>query len=473
MKRLIALSLLSSSLFAIQEGTFAEYQDVQQKNTQEELQQSYQYPLLKEIEAPSKEKEMTLQQQVVDYFGTFVTSSPYPGVRATYEGNELMSSLSNVNKDLKILLELEEATEFLRGKKIPYPMHPRIFMSGDIEFTGFVQRNAGGHPGGDLDLTGAELDFLIVMAPWVYGFVALEYDNFADPALSSSRVNTSRIFGESIFVTFGDLTWSPWYLTIGQTFLPFGQYTTYNAIYNPMTKILFRTIARDVALGFYNDFMQIALFALKGDSYTGSGNNVNNYGGNLDFHFHSGDFDGKIAVGFIRNIADSRGMQTVFGDPSNTEKLHKVVPGINANFNFTWGSWNLIGEYNQALRPFDVRDASFSSNGTTFKGARPIAFDVELAYSFNIGKRESSIAYSYSRSWESLGFDVPKERMSLTWAYHVFRGNLLSVELNSDKLYGKNNRVGGNIVPGTPYFLDPSQLGHRDYTFGVDYMIYF
>jgi|JI10StandDraft_1071094.scaffolds.fasta_scaffold135272_1 hypothetical protein len=63
--------------------------------------------------------------------------------------------------------------------------------------------------------------------------------------------------------------------------------------------------------------------------------------------------------------------------------------------------------------------------------------------------------------------------MSLTWAYHLFRGNLLSVEINSDKLYNKNNRAGGNIATGTPYFLNPSYLGHRDYTFGIDYLIYF
>lgn len=473
MKRFIPFIFLTSTLFAIQEGTFVEYQEVQHENEQDTLQKSYQNPLLKEIEAPTKKKELTFQQQIVDYFGTFVTSSPYPGVRATYEGNELMSSLSNVNKDLKILLELEQAINFMKKEEIPYPINPRIFMSGDIEFTGFIQRDAVAHPRSDLDLTGVELDFLIVMAPWIYGFVALDYDNFVDPALSNSRIASSRIVGESMFLTFGDHSWSPWYLTIGQTYIPFGQYTTYNAIHNPLTKVLFRTIARNVALGFYNDFLQVALFAYKGDSHADSGKNVNNYGLNLGFHFNSTNFDGKIAAGLVRNIADSIGMQGVFGDPLNTEQLHKVVPGFDANFNFTWNNWNLLGEYNQGLCPFDAKDASFSSNGTTFKGARPRAMDIELAYSFSIRRRASSISFSYSRSWKSLGFNVPKERMTLNWAYHLFRGNLLSIEFNSDKLYGKNNRAGGNIVRGNPYYLNPSHLGHRDYSFGVDYLIYF
>lgn len=473
MKKLVSTLLLTSSLIALQEGTFMEYKKAEQKSEENQLQESYQYPLLKEIQAPTEEKELSLQQKVVDYFGTFVTSSPYPGVRATFEGNELMSNLSNVNKDLQILLELEESNNFLEKEKIPYPKHPRIFMSGDIEFTGFVQRDATNHAQSDLDLTDSELDFLIVMAPWLYGFISIEYDNLPDPALSNSRISSSRIRGDSIFITIGDISWSPWYATVGQTYLPFGQYTTYDAIHDPMTKLLFRTVGRDVALGFFNDFLQAAFFVFKGDSHADSGNNINNYGMNLGYHFTIKDFDGKIAGGLIRNIADSVGMQGVFGDPANTEQLHHVVPGVNANFNFTWKSWNLIGEYSQALRPFDVRDAAFSSNGIRFKGARPIAFDVEIAYSFNVAKRPSSLGFSYSRSWESLGFNVPKERMTLTWAYHCFRGNLLSIEFNTDKLYDKNNRIAGNIATGNPYFISPSNLGHRDYFLGIDYLFYF
>ncbi len=474
MKSLFFYSLVfSSSLFAIQEGTFAEYQEAQQKSQEAEIQESYQNPLLKELKAPTKEKELTLQQQVVDYFGTFVTSSPYPGVRATFEGNELMSSLSSVNKDLQLLLELKQGNEFMAKKEIPYPKNPRIFISGEIEFTGFIQREATARLASDLDLTDAELDFLIVMAPWLYGFISFEYDNSVDPSLSSSRIQNSRINGDSIFITFGDLANLPWYVTIGQTYVPFGQYTTYNAVHNPLTRDLFRTIARDVALGFFNNTFQIALYAFKGDSYADSGNNVNNYGGNFGYHFTIKEFDGKIGVGLIRNVADSLGMQAAFGDPSNTEQLHKVVPGLNVNLNFTWKNWNLIGAYSQSLRPFDLRDASFSRNGTSFIGARPKAFDVELAYSFNIAKRPSSVAFSYSRSYKSLGFNVPKERMTLTWACYIFRGNLFSVELNSDKLYDRSNRAGGNIVTGNPYFIDPSNLGHRDYALSVDYLFYF
>ncbi|MBF5059997.1 LbtU family siderophore porin [Candidatus Neptunochlamydia vexilliferae] len=473
MKKLLFL-LITTTLFAIQEGTYIQYEEVEQQTKEDQsLRDSYQNPLLEGVDAPTKKEELTLQQRIANYFGTFVTSSPYPGVRATFEGTELMSSLSSVNKDLQILLELEESTLYMRQKGIPYPVNPRIFLSGQIEFTGFVQRDARKHAQSDLDLTNAEVDFLIVAAPWLYGFMAYEYDNSVDPAISNSRVQNARIHADSLFLTFGDFSREPWYGTIGQTYIPFGQYTTYNPVHDPLNKILFWTLARDVTLGFYNDTLQFAAYVFKGDSHADSGNNINNYGVNLAIHFQIKKLDAKIEVGAIRNIADSLGFQSAFDVTSSTEQLRHIVPGINTNGNFTLGNWNLLLAYNQGLRAFNRRDAAFSKNGTTFKGAMIKAFDAELAYTFKIRERPSSLAFSYSRSYEALGFNIPKERMVLTWALYVFRGNLLSLELNSDKLYDSTNRAAGKLVPGTPYYLNPRNLGHRDFQLSVDYLFYF
>ncbi|MCB1110144.1 MAG: LbtU family siderophore porin [Chlamydiia bacterium] len=461
-------------LFAAEEGTYIQFQKAEQETEDNQIESTYQNPLLDHVEAPTKAQEITLQQRIADYFGTFVTSSPYPGVRATFEGTELMASLSNVNKDLQILLELKESNEYMKAKHIPYPVNPRIFLSGEIEFTGFFLRDARGHAQSDLDVTDAEIDFLIVAAPWLYGFIGVEYDNSVDPALSNSRIANSHFHASSLFITFGDFSVAPWYGTIGQTFLPYGQYSTFAAVHEPLTRVLFRTLQRDAALGFFNNTIQFAAYVFKGDSHADSGNNINNYGVNLGVHFNIKKLDCKIAVGAIRNVADSIGMQDAFGAPSNSEKLRHVTPGINANGNFTIGNWTFLCEYNQALRPFSPRDAAFSTNsGRTFKGARPLAFDVEAAYAFSILKKPSSIALAYSRSYESLGFNVPKERITLIWATYIFRGNLLSVEFNSDKLYGSNDRAAGNIVPGLPYFINPRNLGHRDYSLTLDYLLYF
>ncbi|NGX51658.1 MAG: hypothetical protein K1060chlam2_01531 [Chlamydiae bacterium] len=468
-KLLIPLLCLIGSAFAAMEGTFIEYQE----SSDEELRDRYQYPLLHETEGATKDENLSLQQQVADYFGTFVTSSPYPGVRATPEGTELMSNLSNVNKDLAVLHELRDGILYMQKKHIPFPKHPRIFLSGQIEVTGFVIKDATGHARSNIELTDVKLDFLIVPAPWIFGYIGLEYENLVDRSLSLDRILNSRIHGDSIFVTLGDLTCTPWYLTIGQTFVPFGQYTTFDAIHSPLTDILFRTLARDVALGYYNETIHCVAYVFKGSSFADSGNNINNYGIKLGYKFNFKKLHGKLSVGAIRNIADSLGMQAVFGDPINSEKLRHVVPGFNFHGNILIGNWNLILAYNQALRAFSRRDTAFSKNGTTFFGPRPKAFDIELAYSFTIVGRPTSIALAHTRSYQALAFDIPKERTTLTWAIYVFRGSLLSFELNSDKLYDASNRVRGNSVPDRPYFIKSSHLGHRDYSFGIDFLLYF
>ena len=243
MKKLILL-LITTSLFAIQEGTYVQYEEATKQTKEEDSRRaSYQNPLLKNVKEPTEKQTLTLQQRITNYFGTFVTSSPYPGVRATFEGTELMSSLSSVNKDLQILLELYESNTYMKNKRLPYPKNPRVFLSGQIEFTSFVQSDALGHARSSLDLTNAEVDFLIVAAPWLYGFIAYEYGNSVDPAISNSRVQNSRIHADSLFLTFGNFTYEPWYGTIGQTYVPFGQYTTYNPVHDPLNKILFWTLA--------------------------------------------------------------------------------------------------------------------------------------------------------------------------------------------------------------------------------------
>jgi hypothetical protein len=473
MKYFLTLLFFTFAAFAIEEGTFLQYKEVEQQTTEKDPRSDYHYPFLDEIKAPTKQQELSLQQKVVDYFGTFVSSSPFPGVRATFEGTELMSSLSSVNKDLELLLQLQQAKLYLDKNHIPYPEHPRIFLSGQIEMTGFIQKDATGHPNSDIDLTDTNLDFLMVIAPWIYGYIGIEYDNSLDPTYSEDRIQNSRIHGDSIFVTIGDFTYCPWYLTLGQVYIPFGQYTTYNAIHDPLTKILFRTLSRIVQIGFYNDTLQCAAYVYKGSSHADSGHNINNYGINLGGHFQLKKLDATIAVGLIRNVADSIGMQAVFGDAFNGEDLHHVVPGINANGNFTLGNWTLLLAYNQVLRPFSERDTTYSTNGTTFFGPKPQAFDIELAYAFKILKHASSIALSYTRSYEALAFNVPKERINMTWATYVYRGCLLSFEFNSDKLYDASNRVNGKFVTGNPYFINPTNLGHRDFSFGIDFLCYF
>jgi hypothetical protein len=424
-----------------------------------------------QLDDAAERQDLTLKQEVTYYFGTFVSTSPYPGVRATYFGTELMSQLSNVNKDLQILIELESYKQFLEKRNLPTYPHPRMFLSGLVDAYAFYGNGATGSSESDIDLGGAEIGFLLTVNNWLNSIVILEYDN-EQISVFGDRVNNSRIHVQNGIIMLGDLDASPFYCSLGQVYVPFGQYTTYASIQRPLTRLLFRTLAREVALGYYNGSLQGSVFAFKGGSFQDGGKNINNFGCNISYVLNGDNFQGKFGAGVIRNIADSQ-LQLVSFNPVISHPLVHVVPGAFINANISYKSLRFLGEYISATRPFALSDMGFSTDGgATFTGAHVSALDVELAYIFDIFGKESSLALGYSRSWEALGFALPKHRALLTSTTNVAKGALFSIELGYNRLYGENERASGRVLPGNPTYLNENNAGNNDFSIGLDFLIY-
>lgn len=419
-------------------------------------------------------------ERIHKYFGTLVTSSPYPGVRATYEGTELMSQLSSVNQDLQLLLQQKSIDSFLEEEHITSCKYPRLYISGAVEGTAFIQKDAQDSLKSDIELTDVELDFFSTLNNFSKAFFSIFYDRALNN-ISNNRVRNTRLKITSAFGLLGDLNKFPLYVTLGQAFVPFGQYTSFYSVSSALTKILFRTLAPELALGCYYKGIIASAFAYKGSAYTDSNNkNVNNYGFNLGFEFDYKLLDGKLAVSMQRNVADSIGMQVAFGDKNcnTSEKLAHVVPGIDFNAFFTIAeSYNIIIEYIRTLRAFAPSDMAFSSDGTSFKGAQPSALNIEGAYTFEIAKHPAKFALGYTSSWEALGFNVPKYRINTVFGAYIFPQTLLSFEYTFSQLYSASNRAGGKYIRdcnGNPgYFINPNNLGSQQHTFSIDLYIYF
>ncbi|HPE84914.1 MAG TPA: LbtU family siderophore porin [Chlamydiales bacterium] len=416
------------------------------------------------------EKGDTLET-ITELFGTLVGTSPYPGVRSTFAGNHLMAQLSQVNQDLDLLIGHDRVEKYYKSKGYAVK-NPHVMLSGKVEGTGFISEDPTGRPQSGINLTGAELDMLIAYKA-ITGFMVIQYEDFPNPVINS-RLATNNLFLDVAFVTIGDLNVFPMYTTIGQTFVPFGQYNSYNGFNDPLTEILFRVLAQDATIGYYDNRFLGQFYFLQGESHADSGNNINNFGLNLGVHFNPGITKNLFQAGFIRNIADGLGFQVAFANTRNTNKLKHVVPGLNFNGSTQIGDhWFFVYEFNTALRPFAIQDAGYSTNGgKTFKGARPLAFDVEASYQFNIGERPSGIALGFSETFQSVGFNVPKWRLDLTYSVYIFKGALLSIEYMHNKLYGKNDVATGQLAfgPGgsTPYYRLPAYKGHSDDTLTID-----
>ena len=66
---------------------------------------------------------------------------------------------------------------------------------------------------------------------------------------SNNRTQNSRVFVNKAFVVIGDFLRSPFYLSFGQMFVPFGTFST-TMVSSPVTQILARVQARALVLGY-------------------------------------------------------------------------------------------------------------------------------------------------------------------------------------------------------------------------------
>lgn len=385
--------------------------------------------------------------------GTPVISSPYIGINSEYNASDLVVNQPYVNEDLFLLQQRKQIYNYLIQHHHPLSSTPVINLSGKIEaqiFHSSEFNNFQNNSVTDIDLTGVELDTEILVNPWTTGLIAFVYDN-TPPTTSPRRIDNSNVFLERGFLTFGNLAEFPVYATIGQFYVPFGQYAS-AMISDPYTKLLGRTKARAVEFGFSKQFndennLNLSTFIFRGPSRTSIDNNgLRNYGANVDYTFTKPTWNIDVAGSYIRNIADAFGEQHNGNGPNtfqgfatnNTTELMNPVAGLDARSTLVIGSFSVTGEYVTASSPFTQSVLSF--NG---RGAKPQAFHTEAAYSFNVCTKPSAIIVGYDQSKDALGFLIPKRRYIATVSTSVWKDTIESLEFRHDIDYSATDSAVG------------------------------
>jgi len=405
-----------------------------------------------------------------------VTTSPYLGVRSDFEGTHLISNLPSVNEDLRILRQRQKLIQALEQRGQEFPRHPMVELSGAINAQAFYGRPFSGAKTGDIDLTSVELDTNITLTSWVSGFLAFVYDNAPPTPPRVTRTTNSRIFLDKGFVTVGNLDKTPFYVTIGQLFVPFGQFAT-NMVSNPLPKLFGRTKARPIIFGYQDregEGFYAQTYIAKGDARNGGGRN-NEFGGNIGYDLNRGDYSATFDVGMINNIANADGMQssgaggfTGFGASSAAERLNKTVPGFDAFVNLAYHKWSMLAEYVGATTEFSRRDLTYNGSG-----ARPQGVNVEAAYKFPLFKAPSSFALGYGHTWEALAFNLPRNRFAATLNSTIWRDTLTSLEYRHDTTYNKGDTAMGRGTTGALVAATGSPLGRSSDTVTLQMAVFF
>lgn len=378
--------------------------------------------------------------------GTPIVASPYIGTPSQFDASDLITFLPKVNTDLLLLRQQQKLQQAYSDYGLPYPNHPFIDISGNLQGIVMQSRPYTESRQSDVDLTAAELDIAAMFNEWITGFMTLEYDN--NPPNISKR--ESRFALGRGFITVGNLNKTPFYGSIGQLFVPFGQYASY-MVSDPLTKSLARTKARAVVLGYErnqgaND-INISAFTFRGASATNSanGNEINEYGGNIDYTYNSSKWKASVGGSYIANIADSVGMQNIF---MSNETLVTRVPAVDIHGSANVGNYTLLAEYLTATQSFSPIDMQFNNNG-----AKPAAGNIELNYALTMFSKPTAIAAGYAWTQDALALGLPKQRYIATLNTSLWRSTIESLEFRHDVDYNASD-TGIKTQTGTGHTSD-------------------
>jgi hypothetical protein len=411
--------------------------------------------------APVVPSAMAVSGDGSSYFhAPFVFASPYlSGAKSEYNASDLITNWSSINEDLAILQAQKKHANALEAAGMAYPDRPIIAISGYVEGRALVADDYNTNVKSDINLSGAEFDVLAQMTPWASAYISMAYDN-SSPIIGP-RFDNSEVYLSRAFLTIGNLDKTPIYGTIGQFYVPFGSFSS-DMILDSVTKILGRTEARALELGFYKSGLHAEIFVFRGDTDEDRFSGINNGGADLGYKFIIGDkFTATFGIGYIYNLADSIGMQMTggakngnfvgFGGSSyyskdNSEDIVHAVAGGDVNAKIIYGGINLIAEYISALESFDSNDLMF--NG---KGACPSALSVELAYRFDLMNKPAFIAATYGQTREALALNLPKESYVGTFGISLWKSTVQKLEYRHELNYGYGDYASGGNQPGYIY----------------------
>ena len=265
-----------------------------------------------------------------------VLALPQVNLRSKYD----TAPIYNQDEAMLIMRKNYETEISNRGIK-PIPM-PRIEIGGNI--VGLGMNNIGpnadpvnGATQTDVQLSGANLNVTSEILQSVMGALRISYNPNAPFRFNEqyvvTRVENSNIYLNTGFVTFGDLSQFPVYLSLGQMFLPFGEYGSSMAT-AILPARLGRFRERPIVLGFKepgtDSGWDFQAFAFRGDTRVGAITEVkdnadpnkikiigkggkqsviDNGGINLGYKGKGNGINFAAGFSYVLNIADSGGMQ--------------------------------------------------------------------------------------------------------------------------------------------------------------------
>lgn len=401
-------------------------------------------------------------QVVTHIAGTPVITAPYLGARPAFDGSDYIVNISSINRDIRLMQQRRNLYRSFNAIGYPPPDMPILALSGKIEPVISVGRSYVNKLTGDLTLGSDELDVAAVLTDNMEAYMGIAY-NSAPPVTGGQRVANSSFSLNMGFVNIGNLDKTPYYMTLGQIYAPFGRYSS--AMISPtLPMIMARTKSRPLILGYKSREKTgniISGYGFKSDTTAGQ----SGVGGiNWAYIFEVPRGSGEMGVGFISSIDDATGMQYTGSQPGTTfggfasryngsENVRKT-PAVDVHANLSVDRYNLIFEWLSVTKPFRSQDLSF--NGI---GAKPQAIQGELGMTFHLFDKPASIGAGYQWTSQALALNLPLSRVSAVFNLSYWKDTIESIEYRHDTDYGGMQYANGANAPGLPSNLNTVGTG--------------
>jgi hypothetical protein len=369
------------------------------------------------------------------------------GNNVMFDTDDPFGMMSDTNFNLQIL-QARQSSGFNKPVVLGAYLEadPQVWW-GSLNVPGATPGSSVYNNGSSLYLTTAKLYTLGNINNWVSTFFSLQ------PA--TTRFSTTF---DQAFITFGDLSKNPLFLTIGRSYLPFGTFAGNGPWSNSITTNAFRTsMTNQINLGFYQNGLTLN-FAL-----ANSGTNAQNisYDNNIsDFVYnvyytksYANSFNYSVGASYLSDI---RGLTNDVGGAYAAGNLTGGKNGAyDVNGSIGYKQFILNAEYVSTVN--SATNANGTSNGIMSSWMTTLSYAPVLAgkiTTFSIGYSGSNnmanVPYNLSGSFNTSPFTAQGQGFRNQWIAFVqrpvlFKNMYISPEIDYAQTYNNQDTWTGTV----------------------------
>jgi len=332
----------------------------------------------------------------------------------------------------KLQKRIEKLEQKVKGKGRESPLAQkwmkRLTLSGLLEVEGIYKSDYQDRENSQLELATVELGVDADIHEYVSTHVLFLYEEPTDEDIEVDEA----------FITLGNPSHFPVYMTAGRQYIPFGFYKT-AMISDPMTLQQAETQETVAQVHFEKSGVYGSVYTFNGDVDESGDNHIDNFGANLGYRTElRRDIKADFSLGYLNNIGDTDALGGHLADNSNGT-IQDYVPGLAASSSIKFRDFTLIGEYITGLQEFEKEEIEFEGDG-----ARVSAWNAELDYCVDIQGRETTWAVAYQGTAEANSLELPRDRYMASASVVLFDNNVsLSLEYAYDEDYEQSEGGSG------------------------------